>query len=245
MGTPPGPPVMSTPPPPGPNYSGFPVLDPARNLSAVKIARVAALVSFLGLIAAIVAPIAVILVTGIEVHYGRFHVGSGAFTAAGFKELVYVFLFAGIVALVSVVLHIVAFNALRKLRPGFAAPMALTIVGLLGLLLVVVGIAWLLQDFLQASTACSAPGATSSCFDISQTVGAVFSIFGGLLLAFIGWIGMILGVYRIGKTYGSTLTKVGAILYIIPFVSLIAPILVLVGIQGIVRSLQPGGGPPV
>lgn len=54
----------------------------------------------------------------------------------------------------------------------------------------------------------------------------------GVLLALIGTIGgVILGLWRAGSRYGQGVLKVGAIFAIIPFLSIISPILVIIGIS--------------
>jgi uncharacterized membrane protein len=66
----------------------------------------------------------------------------------------------------------------------------------------------------------------------------VLAIFFGFILAVVGWIGLVIGLYRIGNRYNSTITKVGAILTILPVVSLIAPILVIVGVTSSIHEVQ-------
>jgi hypothetical protein len=199
--------------------------------------RAAALTSLLGLLLAWVGPIAVILLVGVEVHYGRFHFGSGKATVAAYEDLLYVVVFGAALSLVSLVLYLLSFNAFLKVTPGFAGPVALVILGLIGLLLIVVGVVLVLSVFFQA-VGCPAMGASSSCVDFTQLGGAVLAIFGGLFFAFLGWIGLVIGIYRVGKRFGSTITKVGGILTIIPVAGLVAPVLVFVGMHQILHRLQ-------
>ncbi len=218
-------------------------MDLPAHLRAVKMARAAALASFLGLVIAWVGPFLVVVALGIGLHVRGLHIGNGALTTGGLTDILTVIVLGAALAFVSVLLYIVAFYQLRKLGPGFGGPMALTIIGVLGLLLVVLGLALLLVDFFNAIAACNGT-VTSNCFDIYTTVGPVYAVFFGFILAFIGWIGLLIGIFRIGSRYGSTLTKVGAILMIIPVIGIIAPILVLVGIQGIVHTLRTRSGAP-
>jgi hypothetical protein len=192
------------------------------------------LVSLLGLLIAWIGPVAVIFGTGMEIHYGGFHLGSGAATKSGIEDILLVVLLGALVTLISLALYAVSFNRLRKISKGFGGPMGLVIVGLVGVLLVLIGFAIVLSDFYSA-VACAATGAGSSCLNVSQVAGAVLAIFGGLFLAFLGWIGLLIGIYRIGKRYGSTLAKVGGILTIIPFIGLIAPILIVAAMHLIIR----------
>jgi Protein of unknown function (DUF973) len=221
-----------------------PAVDRSREISAVGLARAASLTSLLGLLIAWVGPIAVIFAVGVEIHYGGFHIGTGKATVAAFEDLLGVIVFGALLSLVSVVLYLVSFNSFRKVGAGFGGPEALVVIGLLGMLLIIVGFALLLNDFFQA-VGCTASSGSSSCLDYSQLQGAVLAILGGLFLSFLGWIGLVIGIYRIGKRYNSTITKVGGILMIIPVVGLIAPVLVFVGTHQIIGRLrsQPGLNP--
>jgi hypothetical protein len=134
----------------------------------------------------------------------------------------------------------VAFPATTKGRKGFGGPMALKIVGIIGMPRITLGAVLVLVTILSA-IGCAASGAASSCGSLSQSVGGVLAVLGGALLAFVGWIGLLIGVYRIGNRHHSTLTRVGAFLYILPMLSVVAPIRVFLGIPGILMSLETGG----
>jgi hypothetical protein len=213
--------------------------DHAIGLHGVRWARAAAITSLLGLVIAWLGPIAVVFVTGVEVHYGGFHLGTGKATLAGIEDILMVVLLGALITLVSLILYAISFNSFRKTGPGFGGPMALVIIGLVGLLLVLVGFGIVLSDFFSA-VACAGAGASSSCIDVSQIAGAVLAILGGLFLAFLGWIGLLIGIYRVGKRYDSTVTKVGAILSIIPIIGFAAPILIFIGTHQILRRIQRG-----
>ena len=220
------------------------MVDRTGEIKGVRWARTAAITSLLGLLIAWVGPIAVIFAVGVEIHYGGFHLGSGKATVSAFEDILAVVVVGALISLISIVLYLVSFNAFRKVGPGFGGPVALLVIGLLGLLLLVVGFALILNDFFQA-VSCSASGASSSCLDYSQLEGAVLAVFGGLFLSFLGWIGLVIGLYRVGKRYNSTVTKIGGILTIIPIVGLIAPVLVVIGTHQILGRLrsQPGHNP--
>jgi hypothetical protein len=56
----------------------------------------------------------------------------------------------------------------------------------------------------------------------------------GALLALIGGVGgLILGVWRIGSKYDETMLKAGAIFIVIPFLNILAPILILLGASSV------------
>jgi hypothetical protein len=69
--------------------------------------------------------------------------------------------------------------------------------------------------------------------------GIGISALGGLI-ALIGLIGgAILGLWRVGGRYNSTLIKVGAILIIIPLLDIIVPILMIIGVWQVEHRIFP------
>jgi len=199
-------------------------------------ARLAALCGLLGLLLAVAGPFVLLIILGLHIPLLGVSFGSASFTVAIVEEIIGVIVAGAALTLISMALYIVAFSSFRKLQPGFGGPMGLSIVGFLGMLLITLGAVLVLATLVSA-VGCSASSG-SNCVDFGALGAGVYSILGGALLAFIGWIGLLIGVYRIGKRYDSTVTKVGAILYIIPAINIIAPILVFVGIHSIVGNLE-------
>jgi hypothetical protein len=212
-------------------------------LRGVRMARWASLASLIGLIVLIVLPLVIIITLGAHLPFLGSVFGTAALTLVAVEEIIGALAAGAALTLISMILYVVAFWSMTKVQKGFGGPMGLTIVGILGMLLITVGVVLILVTILQA-VGCVASGAAASCVSLSQLEGGVLAVFGGALLALIGWIGLLIGVYRIGSRYRSTLTRVGAILYILPFVSILGPILVFIGIHGILKSLEPGGPAP-
>jgi hypothetical protein len=210
-------------------------------LRALRLARGAALTSLISLILTLLSPIVIILVSGFEIHYVEIHIGSGKFSNSVFEDLLAVLSIGFFVALVAVILYLLSFSAFKKVQSGFGGPRALVLIGVVGTLLVFVGLVAALEEFLMVSS-CVATNTTSSCVSIATLYGPVLAIFFGLVLAFVGWIGLIIGIYRVGSRYNSTPTKVGAILTIIPVVALVAPILILIGVSGSLREARSRAG---
>jgi uncharacterized protein DUF973 len=209
----------------------------------LRLARGGAVTALISLLLALLSPIAIILLSGIEVHYGGFHFGSGSFNNTIFEEILVVVSIGFLIAIVAVILYTLSFGAFRKVQSGFGGPRVLLILGVIGTFLIFVGVVLILSQFLMA-VSCVKAGGSASCVSISSIVGAVLVIFLGLFLAFLGWIGLIIGLWRIGSRYHSTITKVGAILTIIPVVSIIAPILILIGVSESLRRLQSRAATP-
>jgi Protein of unknown function (DUF973) len=215
-----------------------PPRDWATELQGVRLARWAAIVSLLGIVVVLLLPLYMIAGLG----YGLAPPGTGSAQAAitGYERLAAAF--AGGAALVSLalVLFTVAFSRLSKVDEEFVTPFVLSIIGLAGALMLVAAFGLLLASAVQALGCLSAPDPAACYTDVSLSSLYQGLAIGGLILAFIGWIALLLGVFRIGKRYASTPTKVGAILYLVPLVNLVAPILVVVGMHGVVRSVEAG-----
>lgn len=141
------------------------------------------------------------------------------------------------VALLSFVLYTAGFASLRKADGRFGTPMVLCIIGLVGLLLIGLFVIFYASAI---NTAIACPSTDTTCQNNATSLApaVVPLVYLGGLLGFIGLIGAILGLYRFGTRYSSSITKVGAILYIIPVVAILAPLLVLIGAYQIQRKLR-------
>jgi hypothetical protein len=207
----------------------------------IRSARAASLSTLLGLILVAVAPIVLFVVDGLAVArvYGRH--GAKSVTVTLFEQFVEVIAVGVALLIIAGILYTLCFASFRRVYPGFSGPTGLGIVGLIGCLLILLGLAsYLVQSF--SASACSV-STLADCAGLSAFYLDLSVVVGGLLLAFIGWIGLIIGIFRIGKRYGSTITKVGAILYIVPVLNVVAPILIYVGVAGI-RPQVPAPPPP-
>jgi Protein of unknown function (DUF973) len=175
-----------------------------------------------------------------------FDVGLGVTNTndAGYVSLLHTILLAvalvviGIIfALLSFVLYTAGFAALRKADRRFRTPMVLCVVGLIGLALIS-GFVVSYAAGIDSAIAC--PSSNSTCQNNATSIahGAVALGYIGGLLGFIGLIGLIIGLYRFGSRYSNSIAKVGAILYIIPFLSIVAPILVFIGAAQVQKKLR-------
>jgi hypothetical protein len=213
---------------PTPNYMGqvAPAAATGDELSGVGRIKWGALLGILGLVLAIGGVLIVLLDVGLAVTNT---------TDAGYVSLLKTILLAVILvvvgvllALFSFILYTAGFAALRKADRRFSTPMVLCVIGLIGLALIVGFVAFYAGGI---NSAIGCPSSNSTCQNNATSLGhgvVVLAYVGGLL-GFIGLIGLILGLWRFGSRYSSSIAKVGAILYIIPFLSIIAPILVFIG----------------
>ncbi|MDA4129123.1 MAG: DUF973 family protein [Thaumarchaeota archaeon] len=126
-----------------------------------------------------------------------------------------------------------AFRGFSKVdRTRFSIPGTLTLVLIIGLGLVAVGVV-LLFNLLAVVVSQAIQSTTANPFTAGQlgSFFAAIAVLGiGGLLALVGVIGgEILGLWRVGTRYESTLIKVGAIFVVIPLLNLVGPVLILIG----------------
>lgn len=210
-----------------------------------------ALLGILGLVLAIVGVFLIIFEVG-------FAVGGGISSSANYTSILNTILL-GIVAilggvalaLLSFVLYTLGFASLRKADGRFSVPMILCVIGLVGLLLLV-SFAGLYTLSIHTALGCGVNDTTCQNNATTLPGGSAALLYGGGFLAFLGLIGAILGLWRFGSRYQSTVAKVGAILYIIPVLAILAPILVFIGAYQVQKRLSqappammaPGPGMP-
>jgi hypothetical protein len=196
-----------------------------------------ALLGTLGLVLAIAGVFIVLLDVG-------FAAGGGIASTANFQTILNtIFLAIGAIlagvalAFLSFVLYMLGFASLRKADGRFTVPLALLLIGLIGLLLLL-GFAGLYAAGIHSALGCASTDTTCQNNATSLPSGSGALLYGGGLLAFVGLIGAILGLWRFGSRYQSGVTKVGAILYIIPVLAILAPILVLIGSHQVQKRLS-------
>jgi hypothetical protein len=150
-----------------------------------------------------------------------------------------------LVGIVSYIFFYLGFRAIKRGAPDFGAPTALVFVGLIGYLMTVAGLLVIVGTIVSAinSAAAGTVSAGSASLDFSAIVSGLALIGLGGLLGLIGVIGLILGNWRAGNRYGESMVKIGAILTIIPFLSIIAYVLLLVGYMKAGRKLKTGWAP--
>ncbi len=198
-----------------------------------------ALTGFLGLALAI----AGIFVALAAIPLGGVTGGSGAQSNAIYYAVlagVFSVLAGVLLAFLSFVLYISGFGSLRTADARFRTPRVLGLIGLVGLALVAVFMIFYAGSIFNA-LACGASDTTCQNNATTLARGTVAVAYVGGLLGFVGLIGTILGLFRFGSRYSSPLAKVGAVLYIIPFAAVIAPLLVFVGAHQVQRKFPQAG----
>ncbi len=170
--------------------------------------------------------VVVALVLGLGSLFGLFLGGasghSGLQPALAFGSLGILVIVAGVgvvLALVSIILLFRGFRMLKAKSAGIG-------IGATGILLEIVGV--VLGGILSSLSSLGA--------------GGVYALIGiiGYIIAFIGAIIVLVGFWRIGSAYDSTLLKVGAVLYLL--ISIVGVILLYIGLGDAIKKESGSGG---
>jgi hypothetical protein len=150
----------------------------------------------------------------------------------------------GALGAIAALLTAVGFSLLHRgfagLRdPEFRTPANLSIVAVVAVLLLLVvdlALIFTLTQLISCLNSASAMGNSTGGASLDCLTGSVWAgvigvlVFG--LLAFIGYIGSAVGVYRLGRRNGETSLQVGAVLMCIPYLNVIGALLLIFGARG-------------
>lgn len=247
---PPGPayrsPYASTPPTSGtwmPGGGAYPPApgaeDSAREVAALESIERAAIVALVGFAFStaflLLAPVSAALSAGsgtsssvrLSVNWGLFYallVGSGIFT------------------LLQLAFYRGGFSHLMVKDSRFRAPAVLSIVAMVGYVMILAGAAILVNALVAATSRCAGLTGTAweSCL-ASGSFGGGFALAGiGVILALVGFVGVLIGIWRLGSRYDDGMFKAGAVLLIFPILDLIGAILILVAAHDCRRKVRAG-----
>ena len=158
------------------------------------------------------------------------------FSSAFYADLIVSSAVIGAIDIIALLLVRSSFKTLETVdRSQFHMPSILTIVALIALPLIFIGFGIEFSGIpaLMSSISQTSPGTTPSLVSPAFGnffTGSIITGFGGLigLIGFIG--GIMLGLWRVGGRYDSTLIKASAILLIIPGLDILVPILMVIGV---------------
>ncbi len=140
------------------------------------------------------------------------------------------------------------FRTLSLVDRRFSMPGTLSLLLLVGIVLLLLAFIVLLVALVGANGCALRSGAPTPPACVSQFVGTALAGLGllvvAVILALIGAIGVLLGIWRVGTRYANSLLHVAAILYIIPLANLVAPILTYVAVGEVERHLASGALSP-
>lgn len=151
-----------------------------------------------------------------------------------FRSLSSIIPIVGVFQIVGVVALLMAFRQLKRVDGRFSLPATLAMVLLLGALLAIAGAIPLFDALPNLISQIPVTPGSAIPPGLASTIASLIFYFilvaAGGLLAFVGLIGgQILGLWRIGSKYGETILELGAVFAIIPFLNMVAPVLVIVG----------------
>lgn len=156
----------------------------------------------------------------------RFSINTGVV-----EEVLVIGAAASVLELVTLWYYLSAFRALRQTDPGFETPARYTWLALIGLPFLFLAVAYVLVSLIALANCSNGLPSTgslqSSCGSQLAGVLAAAGVFVLIaIVAFIGWITFLVGVWRLGTLFDEGAFKAAAVLFLIPYVSAIGSLLV-------------------
>ena len=133
-----------------------------------------------------------------------------------------------------------AFRTLRATDVRFTTPASLALVAVVGVVLATVGVTLFLIA-LERLIRCAGPGNAipSACLqDAPLLATSALILLAGAIVALVGYVGVLVGIWRLGSRFSEPPFKVGAVLLLIPYLSLVGSILLLLAARSASRRLE-------
>jgi MFS family permease len=125
-----------------------------------------------------------------------------------------------------------AFTTLEHHDPWFSTPTKLVLLLLVVLpLLLLTVLAFIYAVYEAGVCATSLNNLPSSCLGTVTVSGVVVTLLILGIIFLVGYIGLLIGIWRLGTRYGAVGFKVGAVLLLFPILNLVAVILILVSVS--------------
>lgn len=164
-----------------------------------------------------------------------------------FRSVSMIFPIVSAVQIAALLMLTMSFWELKKVDGRFSLPSVLMLALIVGGVLAVAGFEPFFGSLTNILAQAPTPSAPNPSAELTPAIASLlFSLVllgvGGLL-ALIGFFGgQMLGLWRAGSRYNETLLKLGAIFAVIPFLNLVAPVLVIVGANQVRNRLRAGHG---
>lgn len=220
------------PPAPGPE-------DRAREASALESIELAAIVALVGFAFSaaflFLAPVSAALSAGSGT--------SSTFSISVNWVLFYALLIgAAIFTLLQLAFYRGGFSTLMVRDPRFRTPAVLSVVAMVGYVMLLAGAAILVNVIAAAAHHCAGltGSAWQSCLAGGNFGGGFALVAIGAIVALIGFIGVLVGIWRLGSRYDDGMFKAGAVLLIFPVLDLVGTILILIAAHDCRRKVQAG-----
>ncbi|MGA8709638.1 MAG: DUF973 family protein [Thermoplasmata archaeon] len=244
--TPPPSSPPGTPPPlnfaPGTPYSPYQPTYPATRVAAPAFGgadRLALLnvrlAAILGLVGVVLSFVVLSITPIVSTFTGATTTSSGSAFSIDLTSL-YVLIALGGVGIILALLEFwyyrQAFRTLAQTDRRFSTPASLTLLAFVALVIILVLVGALIGLIYQAFVCAGSGGViTSTCVDATQILGLVVLIGITAIVLFVGYIGLLIGIWRLGTRYGDSKFQVGAVLLIFPLLNIVGLILILVAAQ--------------
>jgi hypothetical protein len=180
--------------------------------------------AWLGLFAAVIA----IVLPSVAIFASSYNPGGFfAFSTSLLQTSTVLILVGAVLFLLSLFIYRRAFSVLRKLDPDFSLASFLCLLGSLGFVLILVAAAVVTGSASNVLGCISGqPSHALSCLQANQPLGAYTAIV-GFVLAWLGGLGIVLGLWVAGGYFGERLLDLGAIVYLFFLFLLLAPLVEL------------------
>jgi len=152
----------------------------------------------------------------------------------------------GALAIAEILLIRLSFTGIRPVDSRFSAPASLSLLAVIGILVALVGVALLLNG-IYGAVACSGAGRplTLSCLSRSGFLVGLVTLLVGALVGIIGYIGILIGIWRFGSRHEVSWFKGGVILLIFPLLNVVGAILILLAAQKALERIGRDSSPPL
>jgi hypothetical protein len=225
-------PMIPVPRHPPPNAASAPT-----DSSALRAVRWAALAAIVAAVSSFVYTALEGLGTGFE---STTQTASTTTVQFHIPVFLYYLLFVGIVLeLVELFLVRSAFASLRTLDSRFASPATFALLAIIAIPIVLVGAILLFNGLAQTTCTSTSPGISNCSFGAGLWGGIAIIVIGGII-ALVGVIGVLIGLWRLGDRYDESMFHAGTILSIIPFLSVIGWILIFAASSSALRRTSAG-----
>lgn len=229
--------TFSVPPPPPPTsyYPSYPVAPRGPSPASAALDRSALsqvyLAAILGLVGAILSVVSLFATPAFS-FVSTTTTSSGTSVSLDMTGL-YLVVAVGaagfILGILELWLYREAFRTLASQDDRFSTPASLTLMALIAVFLLAAALLGLVAVVSQAIVCAGSGNAiTSSCINVGAALAvlAAIAILGIVLL--VGYIGFLIGVWRLGTRYSDGMFKAAAILLIIPILNVVGTILILI-----------------
>ena len=135
-----------------------------------------------------------------------------------------------VLGLVELFLYRSAYRTLTEVSREFSTPSTLSLLAIFGVVLALVGFGLLFAALVDAIHCVGAGNPITSACLVGGGFWAALALLGtGALLLLIGYLGILVGLWRMGRRYDMPVFQAAAVLLILPYLSILGQILLLVG----------------